>query len=895
MTTFIRVLSINSMDNLLVITGRTSRGEKLTIAVEGCYAYAFMKKKDFMTYEQKLMNVEYHTDEDFVFLRDGDPCVTIYFQSRWDVGKNKKMFENMGLNILHQADLKYELAMAVKYNIGRFIKIERKFPPKFENKSIIENEDELIYQMKESLKLPIIMVDEISEMTEQEIEQINFPSYKTAKVDIEVLSENNEFPDENEAKQPIVSIVCECDEGTDVFYLGETDFGMITDRFYEKRAMVHNFEMEHEMLLTFFYHVEKNDVVLAWNSKFDYNYLVNRSLSYDYGFLNWDCMQWLNLQQAVAQTQRFTTSYLSLKNIFDDLFQQKRPSWKLLPKQFHDYYYVDENGFAQTNKTSLVYRYLEIRKGQSGGDVAKLYNQNKSKELLIYNCRDVWDMTALEIVGGVDGILNLFDGLQLMKMNDIFMHTLKIEPNALRFCMLNKVASPSKEFIEGDIEQGALVHDPKLGKVLNNVVMLDFSRFYISIILALQVSPENISGEEQKLFTVLPNGKKLDEPMYFLPALSRYLIDARNDAELKKLHANSEMLQVYWKSQATALKTLTSGLWGYISNSANIEKNQKASRYYASHVADMILQESRRKSLTLKQFIESTKILGKDYEVVYGDTDASLIQSEEEAGQNFKSVDPQAIADEVNVFLQRTSDEDNYPYPILVKPELMYDRLCLVGKKYYYGRVIWEDGDYLNEPRFDIKGMQTKRGDNSQLSKDFQLQLIKNHLEFGEDGIFDTINITRMIIHTSLEKMKELNFDEDVFYFLKAIAKPLKIKKPFNQYKSPLWRKYQDACESWNHYVKINGYGVSNILQQNTNGYLLEVKYCDIDGLDLKNQYLAFSDPELIDWSKVQIDIVNILEKTIFQKIKNILTSLGYSTTQIQSASKGRRVKNEFF
>ena len=127
----------------------------------------------------------------------------------------------------------------------------------------------------------------------------------------------------------------------------------------------------------------------------------------------------------------------------------------------------------------------------------------------------------------------------------------------------------------------------------------------------------------------------------------------------------------------------------------------------------MILQESRRKSLTLKQFIESTKILGKDYEVVYGDTDASLIQSEEEAGQNFKSVNPQAIADEVNVFLQRTSDEDNYPYPILVKPELMYDRLCLVGKKYYYGRVIWEDGDYLNEPRFDIKGMQTKRAKQS--------------------------------------------------------------------------------------------------------------------------------------------------------------------------------------
>lgn len=894
MAIFFRVLSYGSLDNILLLTGRTHRGQKITFAVDGCSPYAFIKNKDLMKYEQKLSRVDQVIDEDFVFIKDGEKCSTIYFKNSWDVTNNRKA---VGENILHQADIPYELSIAVKHNIGRYIKIEtdKNAPINIdETTGIIESEEELIINMKQSVTLPVILLDQIQEMTQEEIETIQFPPYKTAKVDIEVLAQTHEFPDENEAKEPIISIVCECDEGTDVFYLGNADFGTIIDRFYDKRATVHVFEEEFEMIATFFFHLRKSDMVLAWNSNFDYKYLINRSKSYSLEFLNWNEMQWLNLQQAVAYTQRFTTSYLSLKNIFDDLFQQKRNSWKRLPKQFHNYFYMDDNGFAQLNKESIAYKYLEIRKSQSGADVRKLFDDENHRSLLLYNCRDVWDMTALEIVGGVDGIFNLFDGLQLMRINDIFTHTLKIEPNALRFCMLNKVVSPSKQFIEGDIEQGALVHEPKIGKILNNVVMLDFSRFYISIILALEVSPENLEGNEKKLFTVLPNGQKLDEPMYFLPALSRYLIDARNDAEERKLKVENDLLKEYWKSQATSLKTLTSGLWGYISNSANVEKNQKASRYYAPHIADQILQESRRKSLALKGFIENNEIVNKKYEVVYGDTDASLIQSEEEQEKHYTEIDPEKIADDVNVFLQKISDADNYPYPILVKPELMYDRLCLVGKKYYYGRVIWEDGKYLDDPRFDIKGMQTKRGDNSQLSKDFQMQLIKNHLEYGEEGIFDTIKITRKLIMTNLKKIQANIYDEDVYYFLKSVAKPLKIRKDFKDYNSPLWKKYELSCIAWNNYVRLNNLGVDNLLQKNTTGYLLEVKFCDVDGLFLDNKYLAFSDPLLLDWNKIELDFMDILEKTIFQKIKNILKSLGFSETRIKSASKGRMVKNPF-
>ena len=61
----------------------------------------------------------------------------------------------------------------------------------------------------------------------------------------------------------------------------------------------------------------------------------------------------------------------------------------------------------------------------------------------------------------------------------------------------------------------------------------------------------------------------------------------------------------------------------------------------------------------------------------------------------------------------------------------MYDKLVLVSKKFYYGRVVWEDGKFLDTPKYDIKGMQAKRSDHSQLSKDFQYTIIQNHFWLG--------------------------------------------------------------------------------------------------------------------------------------------------------------------
>ena len=68
----------------------------------------------------------------------------------------------------------------------------------------------------------------------------------------------------------------------------------------------------------------------------------------------------------------------------------------------------------------------------------------------------------------------------------------------------------------------------------------DFSRFYPSIILAKETSPENINGNTNKMFTIMPNGEKFEKPMFFLPGLAYYLIAAIDYAEDKAKEAKDD-------------------------------------------------------------------------------------------------------------------------------------------------------------------------------------------------------------------------------------------------------------------------------------------------------------------------------------------------------------------
>jgi hypothetical protein len=684
---------------------------------------------------------------------------------------------------------------------------------------------------------------------------------------------------------------------------------------YDEDIEIKQFTNHGRMVTAIYHHLNSKHIVIAWNSDFDEQALKNTSKELGLN-LDWNTIQWMDIQKSFAVNLGFTTSFISLKKAFELLYLYKRDKWKLLPEMFQSYFSINkETMMPKRNKDSLSYKYLEYRKNNKGDEVYGLYKNKKYKSLIFYNTSDVLDMVALDSVAGIDGFIAQFDNLGLTHVNNVFVHTFKIEPTPLKLAMINKIASPSTIRREkGDKEEGALVHEPEKGNILKNVLMLDFGRFYISIILALLVSPENEPGKNnKKLIKILPDGTVLDKPMYFLPALALYLIQSRERAEDGLKNAMTDYLKAFFQNQRNSYKDLTSGLWGYIATTSG--------RYYAEHVANMILSESRSKNIALKDYLETTifkdcvkkPIYGDSsgneiveykygditFKVSYGDTDSSFPRILNE-GVNIKHVDFDKINFLANKFLTDLCNEQGYPVPITVKIEKVYSKLNLVEKKFYYGQVIWKDGKWLTDVSYDIKGMQTIRSDHSQFSKNFQYAVIVNHLNHGLDGLKRVVKRYSKNLEKGL-KHKEQNF-------LVSISKPISFKEDFDYYryktdddgnfildefgekipkKVTAYVRYCDSAEIWNEFVT----DIEDKIQKGSKGFSLPIKYSSIPKLNIKH-YAIYTDINLIDWNKMGLDIKRIQKNNITDKVANILNSLGMNKNQINNLIAGKSFKD---
>ena len=312
MTTFHKIIKLQSQNSLIKLTTRDVAGMKHIYIVDGFHPYAFIKRDEVHRLQQSEKHILKTVDEGF---RDwwGNPMFTVYFKHPMQVGKERDI---IGPEYLWQADIHYELACAVKKGLGRYIKLHANIDQEY------------------------IHANDIQPLNEQEILETTFPDYEKVFLDIEVLGDPDEFPNAREADKTVVSIVCHHNAETVVFFLGDTVFKSVKHNIYGFRGLVRNFKTEEELLNAAHDCVNAYDVVIAWNSNFDKEYLQNRSRKLELN-LGWNTFQWFNLQQGVASAQSFTTSFLALKTIFDDLFMYKRHAWKFLPDAFQDYFSDD--------------------------------------------------------------------------------------------------------------------------------------------------------------------------------------------------------------------------------------------------------------------------------------------------------------------------------------------------------------------------------------------------------------------------------------------------------------------------------------------------------------------------------------------------------------------------
>lgn len=267
----------------------------------------------------------------------------------------------------------------------------------------------------------------------------------------------------------------------------------------------------------------------------------------------------------------------------------------------------------------------------------------------------------------------------------------------------NKLVLPSKYEEAKKYEyEGALVLQPKRG-VFENVVALDFSAMYPTAIISQNLSPETLTDEHH------PNARKVGkhwfmrEPRGVVPIAFQELLDVRKEVkkEMRKYPRDSKEYKQLDLRQY-ALKQLIAAMYGYFA--------LEGGRMYYPQVSEATTYMGRYYMMQLKELVEK-----KGFNVLYGDTDAVLIEAPEDPIRQGKELE-----NLINHYFQVKAQELNWYISPNVEFEQAYGRLLFSGKKKRYaGICIFYKGKETEE--IIIKGFEARRSDAADITRKAQL------------------------------------------------------------------------------------------------------------------------------------------------------------------------------
>ena len=203
----------------------------------------------------------------------------------------------------------------------------------------------------------------------------------------------------------------------------------------------------------------------------------------------------------------------------------------------------------------------------------------------------------------------------------------------------------------------------------------------------------------------------LDQAKGILPKLIATLVNRRR--EVKKLMRDKTATQeqlALWDTKQMALKLTANSMYGCL--------GYTQSRFYARPLAMLTTFKGREILRSTKELAESNSL-----QVVYGDTDSVMINS------NANSV---AAALKVGNDFKRSVNER---YKLLeIDIDNVFSRLLLHAKKKYAAINLVEiDGKW--QEKLEVKGLDMKRREYCQLSKEASSKLLEQILSGNEQDV----------------------------------------------------------------------------------------------------------------------------------------------------------------
>ncbi|HIH31323.1 TPA: DNA polymerase II [Candidatus Woesearchaeota archaeon] len=318
----------------------------------------------------------------------------------------------------------------------------------------------------------------------------------------------------------------------------------------------------------------------------------------------------------------------------------------------------------------------------------------------------------------------------------------------LRYAKHHKLVLNSTKFSEKDVPfKGGFVMKSKPG-IYDYVLVLDFKSLYPSIIRTLNIDPYSYVKNPPKIlnkdkFIQAANGAVFKNQDGILPSIIQDVWKQRDDAKKKKAQAHV----IY------ALKIIMNSFYGVLGN--------PSCRFYNPAMSNAITYTAEE---TIKLAAKKVEELG--YEVIYSDTDSIFLVSKAKNISDAENIGKK-IEKHVNDFYEDYIKERYHRKSFF---EIQFEKLFKVflmptirgseeGAKKRYAGLLIVDG----KEEMSFTGMEFVRGDWTELSKKFQIELFEK--------VFNKEEVSGYI-KKFVDDLKKGKYDDKLIY-KKSINKPL--------------------------------------------------------------------------------------------------------------------------
>lgn len=659
---------------------------------------------------------------------------------------------------------------------------------------------------------------------------------KIIYLDIETLNDGK-FPDPGIADQSVVCITMYDnldDTYTTLVYRPNMAIGTVDDIYDNRLHQVKYFGTEHELLKAFVDYIGQSeaDVITGWNVEiFDLRYLINR-------------MRWFNIDPSPMSPMRVAyvrgEREIVIKGVaVVDLLDSYR---KLTFSQEESY----RLGYIANKVTGEG-------KNFEGGDVNRLWN-NDVNNLIAYNTNDV------RLVKNIDEKLELINFLdEIRRLSGCHLehtfHTSKISDCYILRLMHNRTVFPTKIKHDKTEFEGAFVGRWGLG-IYDNVAGFDLKSLYPSITLAANLSPETVKNNPSKdtsdpSFIYIDDIKVRKDIKGFLPEVYDSLFGERD--KYKRLMAKEEVESPKWKfyyARQYAVKIILNAIYG--------QTAFVGSRIHDPRIAKTITYMGRQIISWSKTFMEN-----KGFKVLYCDTDSVFVQLKEGTKAEAEQVLAELNASYKDFCAQYNIDDYKR---FKMEFERIYSKIFFgKSKKRYAGAVKYQDGQDVDLLR--VMGFEIKRSDSSQFSKKIQENVFEMLLrkDKSKGEVLEYIG-------SEIERIRNGK------YSFTEIGIPKGINKDPSEYvsSSPHLRGIE--------FAKKMGYQLSNKPKMI---YVLSLP----PGCP-ETDAVCFDEDQQVP-PGTQIDVEQMLEKTVKQKLLGIFEALGWDMSDLVHFWKGKASKIE--